>query len=294
MLLNGGKNDGRLSPGQLAGGLVSGTIKQYQIIIYLHERRFRFKNGNTLRDEDSVVNCARPAIDRDPTRWFLIVLDISSISTRAAGAVQFGCLAVATCAPYFESTTMSTANLNADDDQIIAATENWLEKAVIGLNLCPFAKAVHVKKQVRYVVSNATTPEALLEQLMEELQRLSDTDPEEVDTTLLIHPFVLTDFLDYNEFLDVADAAVEDMQLDGEIQVASFHPQYQFADTDVNDIANYTNRAPYPILHLLREESIDRAVDAFPEAEQIFEKNVETMNNLGHDGWDKLDVGPAR
>jgi hypothetical protein len=221
-------------------------------------------------------------------------VDISSISTHAAGAVQFGYLAVATCAPYFESTTMSTANLNADDDQIIAATENWLEKAVIGLNLCPFAKAVHVKKQVRYVVSNATTPEALLEQLMEELQRLSDTDPEEVDTTLLIHPFVLTDFLDYNEFLDVADAAVEDMQLDGEIQVASFHPQYQFADTDVNDIANYTNRAPYPILHLLREESIDRAVEAFPEAEEIFEKNMETMENLGHDGWDKLDVGPAR
>lgn len=189
---------------------------------------------------------------------------------------------------------MSTSNLNADDDQTIAATENWLEKAVIGLNLCPFAKAVHVKKQVRYVVSTAATPEALLEQLMEELQRLSDTDPEEVDTTLLIHPFVLTDFLDYNEFLDVADAAVEDMQLDGEIQVASFHPQFQFADTDINDIANYTNRAPYPILHLLREASIDRAVEAFPEAEQIFEKNMETMAKLGHDGWDALDVGPAQ
>lgn len=184
--------------------------------------------------------------------------------------------------------------MNADDDQVIAATENWLEKAVIGLNLCPFAKAVHAKKQVRYVVSSATTPEALLEQLMEELQALSDTDPEEVDTTLLIHPFVLTDFLDYNEFLDVADAAVEDMQLDGEIQVASFHPQYQFADTDINDIANFTNRAPYPILHLLREESIDRAVEAFPEAEEIFEKNMETMEKLGHDGWDALDVGPAK
>lgn len=194
---------------------------------------------------------------------------------------------------FFESTTMSTANLNADDDEIIAATERWLERAVIGLNLCPFAKAVHVKQQVRYVVSGATTPEALLEQLMEELQRLSDSDPEVVDTTLLIHPFVLTDFLDYNEFLDVADAAVEDMQLDGELQVASFHPQYQFADTDINDIANYTNRAPYPILHLLREESIDRAVAAFPEAEDIFEKNMETMENLGHDGWDALDVGPA-
>jgi hypothetical protein len=203
-------------------------------------------------------------------------------------------LPVAQRAPFSESITMSTANLNADDDQIIAATERWLEKAVIGLNLCPFAKAVHVKKQVRYVVSSATTVEALLEQLMDELQRLSDTDAEQIDTTLLIHPFVLTDFLDYNEFLDVADAAVEDMQLAGELQVASFHPQYQFADTDVNDIANYTNRAPYPILHLLREESIDRAVEAFPEAEEIFEKNMETMQKLGHDGWDALDVGPAR
>jgi uncharacterized protein len=188
---------------------------------------------------------------------------------------------------------MSTPNLNADDDQIIAATEKWLERAVIGLNLCPFAKAVHVKKQVRYVVSSATTPEQLLEELMNELQLLSDTPAEQIDTTLLIHPFVLTDFLDYNEFLDVADAAVEDMQLEGELQVASFHPNYQFAETDENDISNYTNRAPYPILHLLREDSIERAVEAFPEAAEIFEKNIETLEKLGHDGWDKLDVGPA-
>lgn len=193
-----------------------------------------------------------------------------------------------------ESITMSTVNLNADDDQIIAATRNWLEKAVIGLNLCPFAKAVYVKEQVRYVVSSATTPEALLETLMDELQLLSDTDPEVTDTTLLIHPFVLTDFLDYNEFLDVADAAVEDMQLDGELQVASFHPDYQFAETDANDIGNFTNRAPYPILHLLREDSIERAVEAFPEASEIFDKNIETLEKLGHDGWDKLDVGPAK
>ncbi|QYF93620.1 DUF1415 domain-containing protein [Massilia sp. PAMC28688] len=188
---------------------------------------------------------------------------------------------------------MSTRNPHADDEQVIAATQKWLEKAVIGLNLCPFAKAVHVKEQIRYVVSPATTPEVLLETLMNELQLLSDTDPEQIDTTLLIHPFVLNDFLDYNEFLDVADAAVEDMQLDGELQVASFHPDYQFADTDQNDISNFTNRAPYPILHLLREESIERAVEAFPEASEIFDKNIETMEKLGHDGWDKLDVGPA-
>jgi hypothetical protein len=189
---------------------------------------------------------------------------------------------------------MSSPNLNADDDAIIAATARWLERAVIGLNLCPFAKAVHVKKQIRYVVSPATTPEQLLETLMDELQLLSDSDPEAIDTTLLIHPFVLNDFLDYNEFLDVADAAVEDMQLDGELQVASFHPDYQFAETDQNDISNYTNRAPYPILHLLREESIERAVAAFPEAAEIFDKNIATMEQLGHDGWDKLDVGPAQ
>ena len=175
-----------------------------------------------------------------------------------------------------------------DRDQVVADTVHWMEKAVIGLNLCPFAKAVHVKKQIRYVVSEAETPEALLEKLMEELQHLADADPEQIDTTLLIHPKVLTDFYDYNEFLDVADAALEELGLDGVLQVASFHPDYQFADTDKNEIGNYTNRSPYPTLHLLREDSIDRAVEAFPEASEIFEKNIETMDKLGHEGWDKL------
>lgn len=189
---------------------------------------------------------------------------------------------------------MSTATLNADDDAIVAATRRWLERAVIGLNLCPFAKSVYVKEQVRYVVSPATTPEALLETLMDELQRLSDTPADQIDTTLLIHPFVLTDFADFNEFMDVADAALEDMQLEGELQVANFHPQFQFAETDQNDISNYTNRAPYPILHLLREDSIARAVEAFPDASEIYLKNIEAMERLGHEGWDALDVGPAR
>ena len=179
-------------------------------------------------------------------------------------------------------------NTPVDHASAIAATEDWLEKAVIGLNLCPFTKAVHAKKQIRYVVSDADTPEALLELLMDELQTLSDTPAEQVDTTLIIHPHVLNDFEDYNEFLDVADAALEDMGLVGELQVASFHPDYQFADTDRNDIGNYTNRSPYPTLHLLREDSVERAVEAFPEAEAIFEKNIETMEKLGHDGWDKL------
>ena len=188
---------------------------------------------------------------------------------------------------------MTTA-AHEDHAAIIAATEVWLEKAVIGLNLCPFAKAVHVKKQIRYLVVDATTPEALLGSLMDELQLLSDSDPEQIDTTLLIHPYVLNDFLDYNEFLDVADAAVEDLDLAGVLQVASFHPHYQFADSEPNDIENYTNRSPYPTLHLLREESIDRAVEAFPEAADIFDKNIETLRRLGHDGWDQLQLPKAK
>ena len=175
-----------------------------------------------------------------------------------------------------------------DDEIVIANTRRWLEQAVIGLNLCPFAKAVYVKDQVRFVVSHAETPEDLVADLLEELRLLEDADPSQVDTTLLIHPGVLADFLDYNDFLDVADAAVEDLGLEGEIQVASFHPQYQFAGTEPDDIGNYTNRSPYPTLHLLREASVERAVAAFPEASGIFEKNLKTMEELGSAGWRKL------
>ncbi|NMM27700.1 MAG: DUF1415 domain-containing protein [Glaciimonas sp.] len=180
---------------------------------------------------------------------------------------------------------MSSANTA---QKIIADTQAWVEKAVIGLNLCPFARAVHVKNQIRYVVSAAVTPEALLEDLMTELQMLDDSAAEQIETTLLIHPGTLTDFLDYNDFLDVADAAVEDMELGGVLQVASFHPQYQFEGTRLDDIDNYTNRSPYPTLHLLREESIEKAVAAYPQAEDIFEKNIETLHRLGHDGWARL------
>ncbi|MDP2025092.1 DUF1415 domain-containing protein [Sulfuriferula sp.] len=179
------------------------------------------------------------------------------------------------------------------DTDIISATQVWLEKAVIGLNLCPFAKAVHVKGQIRYVVSAATTPEALLEDLLNELRALQDADPEQIDTTLLIHPYVLNDFLDYNDFLDIADAAAAEPEFDDAFQIASFHPDFQFADTAPDDIENYTNRSPYPTLHLLREASIDRAVEAFPEAEQIYEKNMATLNELGLAGWKKLGVGKS-
>jgi uncharacterized protein len=156
---------------------------------------------------------------------------------------------------------------------------------VIGLNLCPFARAVDVKDQIRYVFSDATDPETLLATLVVELQRLADTDPELVDTTMVIHPRVFADFEDFNDFLELADAAVEDLDLDGVLQVASFHPQFQFADTGPDDITNATNRSPYPTLHLLREESVDRAVAAFPEAEAIFERNMATLEKLGPEGW---------
>jgi hypothetical protein len=178
----------------------------------------------------------------------------------------------------------------AKAETIIAATQLWLEKAVIGLNLCPFAKAVHVKKQIRYVVSTAATPEALLEELISELRALQDADPEKIDTTLLIHPYVLTDFLDFNDFLDTVDIAVAEPEFNDEFQIASLHPQYQFAGTAPDDIENYTNRSPYPTLHLLREESVDRAVAAFPDADQIVDNNVETLKELGHEGWKRLGL----
>ncbi|MGN0863056.1 MAG: DUF1415 domain-containing protein [Stenotrophomonas koreensis] len=173
----------------------------------------------------------------------------------------------------------------------IAATRNWLEKAVIGLNLCPFAKAVYVKDQVRFVLSDATTPEALVEQLAEELLLLRDTPAEQIDTTLIIHPEVLTDFLDYNDFLDNADAAVEALDLGGILQVASFHPDYQFDGTHPDDPSNCTNRSPFPTLHLLREDSVERAVAAFPDPDVIVERNIATLDKLGAEGFKRLLAG---
>jgi len=186
--------------------------------------------------------------------------------------------------------TAATNTADASPDGVpaalaIAETRAWMRRAVIGLNLCPFARAVDVKDQIRYVFSDATDAESLLATLVVELQRLADTDPAVVDTTMLIHPRVLTDFEDFNDFLELADAAVEDLDLDGVLQVASFHPRFQFADTEPDDITNATNRSPYPTLHLLREDSVDRAVAAFPEAEAIFERNMETLEKLGAKGW---------
>lgn len=171
-------------------------------------------------------------------------------------------------------------------------TRAWLEKAVIGLNLCPFAKSVYVKNQVRIVVTSANHIDALLEDLDEELQLLAKTPAEEIDTTVLVHPDLLQDFEEFNLFLDLADQAIIDNQVEGLLQIASFHPRYQFADTDINDISNFTNRAPYPTLHLIREESIDRAVAAFPDAESIFGRNIELLEEMGKDGWNALGIKP--
>lgn len=174
---------------------------------------------------------------------------------------------------------------------VVQDMRTWLERAVIGLNLCPFAKAVHVKGQIHYVVSLATEPQELLQDLARELKALASMDPEARDTTLLMAPLCLSDFLDFNDFLAEADRTLLDLDLDGMLQIASFHPDFQFAGTTADDITNFTNRAPYPTLHLLREASIDRAVEAFPEAETIFEKNMQTLEQMGHAGWAALGVG---
>ena len=167
----------------------------------------------------------------------------------------------------------------------IEATRHWLTRAVIGLNLCPFAKSVHVKDQIRYALSEARTLEDVLADLERELRHLAETDPEQIDTTLLIVPHALGDFTDYNDALYFADTLLKQLGPEGELQIASFHPMYQFDGTEPDAIENYTNRAPYPIFHLLREASIERAVDAFPDAADIYERNMETLRRLGHAGW---------
>ncbi len=176
------------------------------------------------------------------------------------------------------------------DDQVLTQTKHWLEKAVIGLNLCPFAKAVYVKNQVRMVVSHARHADDLLEELDRELDLLVATPAEDIDTTLLIHPTLFEDFLDFNDFLEVAEGVVDEHELEGVIQLASFHPQFQFEGTEADDISNYTNRAPFAIVHLLREDSVERAVEAFPQADAIFEANIATLEKLGHVGWKALEL----
>ncbi len=178
----------------------------------------------------------------------------------------------------------------SNEELVIADTQAWLNKAVIGLNLCPFAKAVVAKNQVRYVVCDNSDPEAVLKLLAQELTHLAQAAPDLLDTSLLIAPNLLPDFLDFNEFLFDCDAVLQSLDLEGVLQIADFHPRYQFGGTHADDISNYTNRAPYPTLHLLREASIDKAVQAFPDAALIYERNMEVLEQLGHEGWTALGL----
>jgi uncharacterized protein len=173
-------------------------------------------------------------------------------------------------------------------EEIIAATRRWLERAVIGLNLCPFAESVYRGARVRFCVSEQRSASGLLDEFLLELAALSSADPLHIETTLLIHPWVLTDFIEYNDFLDVCEAAIADSGLEGELQVASFHPHYQFAGTQPEDIENYTNRSPYPMLHVLREASVERAVAAMPDSAEIYRRNIRTLRTLGQEGWQRL------
>jgi hypothetical protein len=180
------------------------------------------------------------------------------------------------------------------EEQVVAATRHWIEKAVIGLNLCPFARAVWVKNQVRIVVSTARHVDGLLDDLDRELELLAATPPERIDTTLIVHPTLFPDFEVFNDFLGVADEVVAEHDLEGVIQVASFHPDYRFEGTEPDDITNATNRAPFPTLHLLREDSVARAVASEGgDADAIVARNMETLRRLGPEGWRELLSAPG-
>jgi hypothetical protein len=179
----------------------------------------------------------------------------------------------------------------ADAARAVDDTRRWLERAVVGLNLCPFAKAVLVKQQVHFCASEAQDAAGVLDDFARELDALVALPAQERDTTLLVLPHAFADFLDFHDLTQRAERLVRKRGLEGVVQVASFHPRFVFAGTGEDDITNYTNRSPWPTLHLLREESIDRAVAAFPDASAIYEANMATLRRLGPEGWRALDVG---
>jgi len=184
-----------------------------------------------------------------------------------------------------------TTHQPADTQRIaIEDTQLWLTRAVVGLNLCPFAKAVMAKGQVRYVVTELTEPESVLLLLQTEMQTLVDADPNTLDTTLLIAPYLLPDFLDFNEFLFDCEAILRGMDLEGVLQIADFHPGYQFAGTEADDVENLTNQSPYPTLHLLREDSVSLAVKSFPDAALIYDRNTALLREMGTAGWQALGL----
>ncbi len=173
----------------------------------------------------------------------------------------------------------------SDNAHVIALTRSWVEHAVVGLNLCPFANSVLRKKQIEFRVSHAREPELLLQDLLGAIESLLAVPAEVIDTLLLIHPWALTDFLDFNDFVGDAEALVDEAGLAGVLQVASFHPDYQFAGVPADDPTNRTNRSPFPTLHLIREDSLDKAIEAMPDTDEIVERNLETMRRLGNEGW---------
>ncbi len=180
------------------------------------------------------------------------------------------------------------------DQAVLAATRGWLERAVIGLNLCPFAKAVHARGQVHFAVSAADAPQQVLEDLGRELDELVARDPQERDTTLLVVPHCLEQFLEFNALVARGERMIRKKGLEGVVQLVSFHPDYCFADANEDDVTNFSNRSPYPTLHLLREASIEKAVHAFPDPAAIYGANQEALRKLGAAGWAALDVGPVR
>jgi hypothetical protein len=171
--------------------------------------------------------------------------------------------------------------MSSDEDAVMAATRRWIAEFVIGLNLCPFARRVFDGDLIRYVVSDAGDGQALLRVLGKELQFLAAAPMAEVETTLLIHPHVLLDFLDYNDFLDRADRLLSQLDLRGVVQIASFHPLYQFTGADPDAAENYTNRSPYPMLHLLREESVSAVAGDPDELLAIPQRNIEALRAIG-------------
>ena len=178
--------------------------------------------------------------------------------------------------------------MEPSDEKVVSATIAWLERFVIGLNLCPFARAIHVKNHIRYVVSHARKSSVLLEDLRQELLSFAGCSADQVDSVLLIHPHALNDFANYSGFLELCNLLIAELDLEGVVQIASFHPDYQFAENEAEDVTNYTNRSPYPMLHLLRESSVTRALESFPNSENIVNRNISLMKAMGKAKLDEL------
>lgn len=173
---------------------------------------------------------------------------------------------------------MSTETLPSD---VLTATRGWVERFVIGLNLCPFAGSVAAQGRVRYVMSASRDIDVLYQDLLAEMMFVLESDPQQVETSVLVHPYVLEDFERYLDFLEIVDEAIAAADLEGILQVASFHPDYVFDGVDEDDVSHYTNRSPYPMLHILREDSLSAAIDSHPDPEGIPERNVAKLREMG-------------